>query len=126
MKPILIVGTSKVTLALISYTLFIFSERKTKRAGNKVLLFLTIGVIFDITATICMVIGSSKSPFTLHGILGYSSLLGMVTDAFFTWRSMYKYGKDSPLSVSLHTSTLISSCWWIFASITGFLLVLLG
>jgi uncharacterized repeat protein (TIGR03987 family) len=125
MKPILIAGTSIVTLALISYTLFIFSERKTKRAGNKVLLFLTIGVIFDITATICMVIGSSKSPFTLHGILGYSSLLGMVTDAFFTWRSRFENGKDSPLSVSLHKYTLISYCWWIFAYITGFLLVML-
>lgn len=125
MDPILIAGTAIVNLALIFYTLFIFSERKTKRAGNKVLIFLTLGVIFDITATICMVIGSSKSPFTLHGILGYSSLLGMVTDAFFTWRSRYKYGKDSPLSESLHKYTLISYCWWILAYITGFLLVML-
>jgi uncharacterized repeat protein (TIGR03987 family) len=125
MNPILIAGTTIVNLALISYTIFIYNERKTKKAGEKVLIFLTIGVILDVTATICMIIGSSKSPFTLHGILGYSSLAGMLTDAILIWKYRIKSGIGSPISASLHTYSIIAYCWWISAYITGALLVML-
>ncbi len=125
MKPILIAGTMIVNLALISYTLFIFSERRTKRTGKKVLTFLTLGVILDITATICMITGSSNSPFTLHGILGYSALTGMLIDTFLLWRGRLKNGQDSPVSISLHNYSLLVYCWWIAAYITGALVVML-
>ena len=125
MKPILIAGTTIVNFALISYTLFIYNERKTRKTGKKVLTFLTIAIILDTTATICMIIGSSKSPFTLHGILGYSSLTGMLTDAYLIWKCRLRNGKDSPLSVSLHNYSLIAYIWWIAAYITGALLVII-
>lgn len=125
MKPVLIAGTIIVNLALISYTLFIIIERKTKKTDSKVLLFLTIGVIFDITATICMIIGSSKSPFSLHGILGYSSLTCMVTDAVLLWKSRLNNGIDSQLSIGLHKYSLIAYIWWILAYLTGALLVVM-
>src|SRR5512138_405100 len=125
MKPILIAGTMIVNLALISYTLFIFSERRTKRTGKKVLTFLTLGVILDITATICMITGSSKSPFTLHGILGYSALTGMLVDAFLLWKTRLKNGQESVVSISLHNYSFLVYCWWIAAYITGTLLVML-
>jgi uncharacterized repeat protein (TIGR03987 family) len=125
MKPILIAGTMIVNLALISYTLFIFSERRTKRTGKRVLTFLTLGVILDITATICMITGSSNSPFTLHGILGYSALAGMLIDTFLLWKSRLKNGLGSAISISLHNYSFIVYCWWIAAYITGALVVML-
>lgn len=125
MKPILIAGTIIVNLALISYTLFIFSERKARKASKKVITFLTIAVILDITATSCMIIGSSRSPFTVHGILGYSSLAGMLADAILIWNSRIKKGKDYPLSVYLHNYSLIAYCWWLTAYITGTLMVMI-
>ncbi len=125
MKPVLIAGTTIVNLALISYTIFIYYERKTRHAAKKVLWFLTIGVTLDATATICMIIGSSKSPFTLHGILGYSSLIGMLTDAFLIWKSRLRNGIDSPLSATLHNYSIIAYLWWIAAYVTGALLVML-
>jgi uncharacterized repeat protein (TIGR03987 family) len=125
MKPILIAGTTIVNLALISYTLFIFSERRTKRTGKRVLTFLTLGVILDITATICMIAGSSNSPFTLHGILGYSALTGMLIDALLLWRSRLKNGQGSSISISLHNYSFLVYCWWIAAYITGALVVML-
>lgn len=125
MKPILIAGTMIVNLALISYTLFIFSERRTKRTGKRVLTFLTLGVILDITATICMITGSSNSPFTLHGILGYSALTGMLIDTFLLWRSRLRNGQGSPVSISLHNYSFLVYCWWIAAYITGALVVML-
>ena len=125
MKPVLIAGTLIVNFALISYSLFIYFERKTRQAGKKVLLFLTAGVILDATATFCMILGSSNSPFTLHGIFGYSALAGMVTDALLLWRNRLKNGPGSSFSSSLHKYSLIAYCWWIAAYITGALLIML-
>jgi hypothetical protein len=125
MKPILIAGTTIVNIALISYSLFIYSERKSRKTGNKVLSFLTAGVIFDITATTCMIIGSSNSPFTFHGILGYSSLTCMLIDAFLLWKLRLEKGRDCEITTGLHTYSLMAYGWWIAAYITGALLVML-
>jgi uncharacterized repeat protein (TIGR03987 family) len=125
MKPVLIAGTTIVNLALISYTLFIFAERKRRQTGNRVLTFLTTGVILDITATICMITGSSNSPFTLHGILGYSALTGMLIDAVLLWKIRLKKGPGTPLSDSLHRFSLVVYCWWIAAYITGAVMVMM-
>lgn len=125
MKPILIAGTIIVNLALIAYTLFIIAERKNKKIVRKVLIFITIGVILDTTATVCMITGSTQSPFTLHGILGYSSLAGMLTDAFLIWKCKLKDGMNSPLPKALHNYSLIAYLWWITAYITGALLVMM-
>jgi hypothetical protein len=123
MKPILIAGTSIVNLALISYSIFIFQEIKHRKVTSKLLAFLTIGVILDFTATICMIIGSSKGPFTLHGILGYSSLTAMAIDTILVWNFRNKSGMGSVLSNALHKYSLLAYSWWILAYITGAMLV---
>ncbi len=124
MKPILLAGTTIVNLALISYSIFIYVERKYKINSSKVLTFLSIGVLFDIVATVCMIIGSSKGPFTMHGILGYSSLTGMLIDAVLLWNTRIKYGKNYTISAGLHMYSLVAYVWWIAAYITGAILVM--
>ena len=57
------------------------TEQKRHRVDRRVLVFLTLGITLDVTATICMIIGSDNPPWTLHGLLGYSSLTGMLIDA---------------------------------------------
>jgi hypothetical protein len=125
MKPILFAGTSIVNLALISYSFFIFYERKYKVISSKVLSFLTIGVIFDIIATICMIIGSSKGPFTLHGLIGYSSLTGMLIDLVIIWRQYIRNGNSSIVSAVSHKYSLFAYLWWIAAYVSGIVLVML-
>lgn len=124
MKPILIAGTTIVNLALVSYSVFIYFERKYKSSSARVLTFLSIGVLLDSIATICMILGSSKGPFTLHGILGYSSLAGMLIDASLLWYTRIAYGNNYPVSQRLHTYSLIAYLWWIVAYVTGAILVM--
>lgn len=123
MKPILLAGTSIVNLALISYSIFIYQEIKHRKVTSKLLGFLTVGVILDITATICMIIGSSKGLFTLHGMLGYSSLTAMAIDTILIWNLKRKSGLNSEISKCLHTYSLIAYTWWVLAYITGAMLV---
>ena len=60
MKTASITGSVIVTLALIFYSIGFAKERKLKIVSPNILFFYTMGVSLDITATIFMIIGSSK------------------------------------------------------------------
>lgn len=116
-------GTSIVILALTSYSIAIITEQRTKIISRKVLFFLTLGVCLDIVATAFMIFGSSKGGFTLHGFLGYSSLIGMFIDAVLIWRLKSKKGINSVVPKNLHIYSRYAYLWWVMAFITGGLLV---
>lgn len=123
MSPILMAGTLIVNLALVFYTIGIVSEQRSHRITKRVLIFLTAGVTFDIIATACMITGSSKGPFTAHGLLGYSSLAAMLLETSFAWRHRLKEG-EAPVPDWLHLYSRLAYSWWVIAYITGALLVM--
>lgn len=123
MNPLIQAGTFIVIFALISYSIAIITEQRKKVVSRKVLLFLTLGVSLDIIATTFMILGSSKGGFTLHGFIGYSSLLGMSIDAILIWRLKLKNGFDSPVPKKIHLYSRYAYIWWVLAFITGGLLV---
>ena len=121
-----IAGSMIVTFALVFYSLGYINERKGRLITSRVLFFYTIGVSLDITATIFMIMGSSRGLITLHGFIGYSSLAGMLTDTFLLWRHNLKKGPAIQVNKKLHLYSRISYTWWIIAYITGGLLVALS
>jgi len=123
LTPILIAGTIIVNLALLFYTIGVVTEQRRRQVTGKVLLFLAVGVIFDITATVCMIIGSTKTPFSLHGRLGYSSLAGMTVETILAWRHRQRNG-DAEVPRGLHLYSRLAYGWWVLAYITGALLVM--
>ncbi len=123
MNLFLQLGTSIVVLALISYSIAILTEQRKKIITKAVLAFLTIGVCLDITATTFMILGSSKGVFTLHGIIGYSSLIAMFTDAVLIWRQKSKNGINANVPKPVHIYSRYAYIWWVIAFITGGLLV---
>jgi hypothetical protein len=125
MKTISMIGSFIVTLALISYSIAILTEQFKKIINIRVLRFLSLGVILDISATICMIIGSSNGPFTLHGALGYSSLTLMMIDTFLIWKQKSKSGMNSVVPNGLHLYSRIAYIWWVAAYITGGMLVVM-
>ncbi len=120
------IGSLVVTLALIFYSVGFSKENRKKLVTGHVLLFYTIGVFLDITATIMMIIGSSKGMITVHGMIGYSSLLGMLIDTILLWRYNRSQGSDTIVSRGLQIYTRIAFTWWVIAYITGGLLVALS
>jgi hypothetical protein len=123
MKPILIAGISIVNLALISYATAIIIQSRKKSITLHVLTFLTIGVILDITSTICMIIGSGKV-ISFHGIIGYLSLAGMLTDTILSFLNVKKNGLNSVLSQKFIRWSQVAIAYWILAYITGAILIL--
>ncbi len=117
------IGASIVIFALLSYSVSIITEQRTKRVTPFVLRFLTIGIILDITATTFMIIGSSNSAFSLHGILGYSSLAAMFIDTIFIWRFHLTTQPGTLVPKWLHLYSRFAYAWWVIAFITGLMLV---
>lgn len=123
MNPLSMTGATIVILAMISYSIAIITEQRKRRIDTFILRFLTIGLFLDITATAFMILGSSRGPFTLHGVLGYSSLTAMMIDTLLIWRFYRANGNSVTVSAALHTYTRIAYLWWITAFVTGILLV---
>ncbi len=119
------IGSIVVVFALISYSIGIITEQRSSIITRRVITFLTLGVLLDICATIFMIIGSDKGGFTLHGFIGYSSLLGMLLDAIFMWNRIIKFGLDNKVPKLLHLYSRYAYIWWVLAFITGGLLVIL-
>jgi uncharacterized repeat protein (TIGR03987 family) len=118
-------GVGIVNAALICYSIGVISEQRSHIVSKKVISFLTVGVVLDVIATICMIIGSTNSPFSTHGILGYSSLTAMVIETALAWRHRLAHG-DARVSAGLHRYSLIAYLWWVAAYITGGVLVAMG
>ena len=123
MKPILIAGITIVQLALICYGIGVITEQRRHRISRFVISFLTFGIFFDVIATACMIIGSENSPFSPHGILGYSSLVGMLIDVVLAWRFYLKFGDNTPVPKGLHLYSRYAYLWWVAAYIAGAVMV---
>ena len=123
MKPILIAGITIVQLALICYGIGVITEQRRHRISRFVISFLTFGIFFDVIATACMIIGSENSPFSPHGILGYSSLVGRLIDVILAWRFYLKFGDSIPVPKGLHLYSRYAYLWWVAAYIAGAVMV---
>jgi len=125
MKVFSIIGSVVVTLALIAYSIGFFKEQRRRQITPDVLLHFTIGVILDISATILMILGSTQGGITFHGLIGYSSLLGMTIDTLLLWRYKPRNGAVQTANKILNIYTRCAYIWWVTAYITGALLVAL-
>lgn len=123
MKPVIIVGTAFVHLALIAYGIGIIAEQRCHRISRRILVFLGLGLAFDIAATACMIIGSSHGFISQHGLLGYSCLLAMAADTGLVLRHWVKH-QEKEVPRILHLFSRYAYLWWVLgAYVTGGLLV---
>ena len=123
MNPLALSGIIIVQAALVSYSIAIITEQRKRLVNKIVLRFLTLGVVLDITATAFMILGSTQGPFTLHGILGYTALAGMLTDAILIWRFSRSNAHGTEVPRGIHLFSRLTYFWWIAAYIAGAMLV---
>ena len=123
MQFISMVGGFLVTLALLSYGIGSITLQRFKLVSLGVLWFLSIGIFLDIAATVCMIIGSQNTPFSIHGLVGYSAFLLMLVDLILVWKVYKKNGKNTFINKSLVLYAKIAYGYWVIAYITGSLMV---
>jgi hypothetical protein len=116
---IILTGVVLIHIAFVLYTIFIIKETRHGRATNGVVGFITAAVLFDLSATGCMMIGTEKQYFTTHGILGYTALFVMILDAIFIWKHRLRHGGEVPFSRTLNRNSKLAYVLWIAAFATG-------
>ena len=60
MKPILIAAVIIVHLALLFYSIAILHQVRSRTFSKLLMATLSLGLLFDVVSTVCMVIGSGK------------------------------------------------------------------
>jgi hypothetical protein len=125
-EMVIVVGVIFIHIALVLYSVFIYKESKHKRATKGVLGFITAAVIFDISATVCMMIGTVEGFLSLHGILGYTAVVVMIIDAIFIWKHSNKHGSEVPFSDTLNRNSKLGYILWLVAFGTGELLAVIN
>lgn len=125
MNPISIFGAFIITFALLFYGVGSITLQRFKMVSRIVFWFLLIGIVLDFTAITCMIIGAQGTPFTPHGLLGYSAFLVMFVYFILVARLFWKEGRNARINKSLERYAKFAYAWWVIAYFTGFLLVML-
>lgn len=124
MDRISILGIVLVHLALVSYGVAIVTEQRGRTITDRVLRFLQGGVVLDVAATSCMILGSGEG-LTLHGYLGFSALAAMATETVLAWRHRSAHG-DAEVPRWLHRYSRGAYGWWCVAYVAGAAMVIAG
>jgi hypothetical protein len=119
MNTLLITGTCLVFLALAAYSTAFFSLLKFDSVIDRVRRFYAAGVGLDLTATAFMIAGSSHSPLTIHGFIGYTALGLMIATLALMLRFRHVHGAKKRIDSGLRWFALLSYAWWLLAFLAG-------
>ncbi|MBT3180718.1 MAG: hypothetical protein HOB40_10045 [Candidatus Marinimicrobia bacterium] len=119
MKPIILVGTITITLSLVLYSIAIITILKNKKIRLKDVILLTVGIISEITAVICMAIGSTQPITTPHGLVGLAGLIIMILVVVMSWKLVLATKKDVKITNNYKKIVLSAYSIWIMAYISG-------
>ena len=81
MPPIMVFGTIFITLALVFYTIGVWSERIAGRLKGWHLIFFWLGLICDTTGTAIMMDFAGGLTADVHGVTGMAAILLMIIHA---------------------------------------------
>jgi len=121
MKPYTLIAVTIVTLALLAYTVGTVAQQRSRRVTRSAVGFLTVGVILDVVATVFMILGSGKL-LSLHGLLGYSALAGMMAEVVIAWRWRTRQ-HEAPITGGMALYSKVAYGYWVLAFLSGGLLV---
>ncbi|AQM60910.1 MULTISPECIES: HsmA family protein [Clostridium] len=123
----LIFAIITITLALIFYTIGVWSERKANTLKKWHVIIFWIGLFFDTTGTITMekIAGTSSVSITstqllIHGITGALAIVLMLFHA--VWATWVLYKNDEAKKVVFHKFSIAVWFIWLVPYIVGMII----
>lgn len=117
----LVLAIIAITLALVFYTIGVFSERKAKLLEKKHVYLFLIGLIFDGTGTTIMNRIASKSAttsgFSIHEVTGAIALLLML--AHLLWAVFVLWKGNDKAKENFHKFSIVVWLFWLIPYIAG-------
>ncbi len=117
MEANLLFAIVTISLALVFYTLGVWSEKFTGRLKQSHLVLFWIGLIFDTTGTTLMGKIAGGLKFNLHGITGMVAIVFMLGHAL--WATIVFMGKDEQKLLNFHKFSLFVWLVWLVPFFTG-------
>lgn len=124
MSNILIFAIVTITLALIFYTIGVFSERKSKSLNKNHVIIFWLGLICDTTGTLAMSkiaksVAATMSAVgqNLHGITGFLAIVLMLFHA--VWATWVLYKNDEKKKQTFHKFSIVVWVIWLIPYLIG-------
>jgi uncharacterized repeat protein (TIGR03987 family) len=114
----LLSATILITLALIFYSIGVWSERLAGRLKGWHLIFFWAGFVCDTSGTGIMMEMSDAGLFTIHGLTGLLAILLMFVHAI--WASVVLVRKDERAIVNFHKFSVVVWVIWLIPYLNGF------
>lgn len=109
-----------ITMALVFYTIGVWSERLAGRLKAWHLIFFWGGFVFDTIGTGVMMELAGGLTFDLHGVTGVIAILLMLVHAI--WATVVLLRKDERAIVNFHKFSLVVWLIWLVPYFSGFFL----
>lgn len=124
MSLVTLIGAILITFALLLYGIGFINIQRFKLITPGVMIFISFGVLMDLAAVSLMIMGAESTPFTAHGLIGYSATITMLINLFLIWRIYLINGMHSKIGKNVITYSKLAFGWWVITYITGSLMVL--
>ncbi len=122
MTSAMIVSTILISLALVFYTIGVWSERLAGRLKGWHLIFFWGGLVFDTTGTAIMMEMAGGLTFDIHGVTGVLAILLMIIHAI--WATAVLLLKDEKAIVNFHKFSVVVWAIWLIPYFSGFALAM--
>jgi len=120
MSPLLITSVIAYTIAMVFYTVSVWSERKARRLKAWHVRLFLFGVIADIIATGFAIKAVGGLVFTPHAIVGFISLGLMIIH--YIWAALTLRGGREKSLINFHKLSLFVWSVWMISYLSGFAL----
>ena len=107
-----------ITLALVFYSIGVWSERIQGRLKGWHLVFFWAGLICDTSGTAIMLEMSGAEPYSIHGLTGLLAIGLMLIHAI--WATVVLIRKDERAIVNFHKFSLVVWVIWLVPYLNGF------
>ena len=114
----LLISTILMTLALVCYSIGVWSERLAGRLKGWHLIFFWCGVTFDTSGTGIMFEIAGEIGSDVHSVTGIAAIVLMAIHAF--WATVVLLRKDEKLITTFHRFSVIVWIIWLIPYLTGF------
>jgi len=115
---VLLVATILITLALVCYSIGVWSERFAGRLKGWHLIFFWVGLTFDTTGTGIMFDMAGEIGTDIHSVTGIAAIVLMAIHAI--WASIVLLRKNEKLITTFHRFSIIVWSIWLVPYLTGF------
>jgi uncharacterized repeat protein (TIGR03987 family) len=124
MPPNMVLGTVFITLALVFYTIGVWSERLAGRLRAWHLVFFWLGLACDTAGTAIMMEYAGGLTADLHGVTGVAAILLMIVHA--VWATVVLARRDERAILNFHRFSVAVWAIWLVPYFSGVVMGMRG